>query len=130
MSINVKVIAINAYGNSSQSSVGGGAVVVLVPDAPVNLVNIVQIQQGNQITLSWSNGVSTGGSVIIDYRILYDLGTGGNFYVLQSGIVSTSYTVTGLILGTTYQFIVQSRNEVGYSSYSSVITVLAATIPS
>jgi hypothetical protein len=44
MTIEVKLIAINAYGNSSYSSVSTGAVIVLVPDAPINLVSIVQIQ--------------------------------------------------------------------------------------
>jgi|LakMenEpi03Aug12_release.lakeMendotaPanAssembly.Ray.scaffolds.fasta_scaffold3917027_1 hypothetical protein len=33
--INMKVIAYNSYGNSSESALGGGAVILLVPDAPV-----------------------------------------------------------------------------------------------
>ena len=34
-----KVIAFNAYGDSPASPVGEGALIVLVPDAPVNLLN-------------------------------------------------------------------------------------------
>lgn len=34
-----KVIAVNAYGDSSASAVGSGALIVLVPDAPIALLN-------------------------------------------------------------------------------------------
>lgn len=36
-SIEVVVIANNAYGDSQESAVGSGANIVLVPDAPINL---------------------------------------------------------------------------------------------
>ena len=35
-----RVIAINAYGDSVVSAIGGGAVILLTPDAPISLVNI------------------------------------------------------------------------------------------
>ncbi len=35
--MNAAFIASNAYGNSALSGVGGGAIVVLVPDAPLTL---------------------------------------------------------------------------------------------
>jgi hypothetical protein len=38
--------------------------------------------------------------------------------------------VTGLTLGSTYNFKVQSRNTFGYSDFSTVLTVLAAQVPS
>jgi len=37
--INVQIIAYNAYGQSAISVVGGTALMVLVPDAPVSLAN-------------------------------------------------------------------------------------------
>ena len=37
--VDVKIIAYNVYGDSEASSVGGGATIVLVPDAPINLAN-------------------------------------------------------------------------------------------
>jgi len=36
-SIDFKVLAIDAYGSSVYSAVGGGALIQLVPDAPVEL---------------------------------------------------------------------------------------------
>jgi len=47
--INVKIIAYNAYGYSSESTIGGGSVVIHVPDAPINLTNVVSITNANQI---------------------------------------------------------------------------------
>jgi hypothetical protein len=41
----------------------------------------------------------------------------------------TSYLVTGLTPGTTYDFTVEARNAYGYSSPSSTLTLLAAYIP-
>lgn len=35
-----RVVAINAYGDSVVSAIGGGAVILLTPDAPVSLTNI------------------------------------------------------------------------------------------
>jgi len=43
-----------------------------VPDAPINIVNVVTVTSATQIGLSWSAGPSTGGSPIIDYRIWSD----------------------------------------------------------
>jgi hypothetical protein len=37
--------------------------------------------------------------------------------------------VTSLTSGTTYEFIVEAKNEFGYSAYSTTLTVLAAYIP-
>jgi len=43
-----------------------------VPDAPINIVNVVTVTSATQIGLSWTAGHSTGGSPIIDYRIWSD----------------------------------------------------------
>jgi hypothetical protein len=51
--INAKLIAVNAYGDSSESSSGGGAVILLVPDAPVTLANDASITTDSQIGLTW-----------------------------------------------------------------------------
>jgi len=37
--------------------------------------------------------------------------------------------VTGLNAGVTYKFVVQSRNVINFSDYSSAVSVLAAQIP-
>jgi hypothetical protein len=92
---------------------------VTVPDAPINVANVASVTTGNQIGLTWSAGLVTGGSPLIDYRILYDSGLGTNVDVeLVSGLSATTYTVTGLTRGTTYKFKLQARNIYGYSANS------------
>mmetsp|Transcript_9440 Transcript_9440/g.8971 ORF Transcript_9440/g.8971 Transcript_9440/m.8971 type:complete len:317 (+) Transcript_9440:887-1837(+) len=41
----------------------------------------------------------------------------------------TSYTVTGLTPGTTYQFKVRAKNIYGYGDFSGVISALASSVP-
>ena len=41
MPINAKITAYNAYGESAESAIGGGAVIQLVPDPPINLENVI-----------------------------------------------------------------------------------------
>jgi hypothetical protein len=45
--IYVKIIAYNAYGYSTESTIGGGVVIVRVPDAPINLINVVTVTSAN-----------------------------------------------------------------------------------
>jgi hypothetical protein len=39
-SIRAYIIATNSFGNSTNSAIGGGAVILTYPDAPLNLVNV------------------------------------------------------------------------------------------
>jgi hypothetical protein len=68
---------------------------------------------------------------VIDYRLSYDQSTNGVTYtVVSSTIVVKSHTVTGLTAGKTYKFKVESRNSIGYSSSSNVLSAVAAVVPS
>jgi hypothetical protein len=71
-SIFAKVSASNFYGESALSLEGNGAVVLLVPDAPINLSNAISVTTGYVIGFNWDDGLSYGGTPIIDYRITYD----------------------------------------------------------
>jgi hypothetical protein len=51
------------------------------------------------------------------------------YVTLASKLNSTAYTATGLKAGKTYSFKVSARNVVGQSDYSSVATILCASIP-
>jgi hypothetical protein len=51
---------------------GNGAIIVEVPDAPVGLADDVQYTSDTIIAFTWNNGISQGGSTIIDYKITYD----------------------------------------------------------
>jgi hypothetical protein len=71
-SIFAKIVAINYYGESLESDEGNGAIVLLVPDAPTNLADAVDITSASVIGITWEDGMSTGGTPIIDYRVNFD----------------------------------------------------------
>lgn len=84
-SVNVKVISTNVYGDSPFSSVGSGAVIQYVPDAPVSLTNDPTVTTDTRVRFTWSAGASDGGTQVIDYAVYYDQGIGT--YTLLDGAV-------------------------------------------
>ena len=65
-----------------------------------------------------------------DYSVEMDDNNDGSYSLVASGITATSYVQTGVSAGTSYNFRIKARNAVGFSSYSSVFTIVAATVPS
>ena len=90
-SIQNKIVAINAYGNSQESEPGNGGIIVLVPDPVINLHNNPTITSDSAIGISWNDGPSNGGKAIIDSRILYDQST-GNYVNLAEHVTNKYYT--------------------------------------
>jgi hypothetical protein len=107
---------------------GSGALIQLVPDAPINLANAMEITLDDRNGLTWEDGHSNGGNSIIDYQVWYDQGS-DDFIILASNIVEREYTATSLYSGVTYKFKVKARNSVGYGDLSQEIAILAAQIP-
>jgi hypothetical protein len=126
-SVNVKIIATNVKGDSAESVLGFGAIIIAIPDAPIDLAENTALRSATELGLTWNEGASNGGSVVTEYRISY-AEQGGSFSVLAS-TANTNYLVTSLTSGTTYEFKVEARNEFGYSSFSSTLSLLAAYIP-
>lgn len=121
------VISTNAYGSSEASDFGNGGVIVLIPDAPINLVDNTSVTSRSVISFSWTPAASDGGTSVIDYTILYDESVDKMGTVLKTGHTSTTYTSDFTVLsGRTYKFQVQARNSVGSSVASAVLTILAA----
>lgn len=71
-SVYAKVIAINFYGESVESDAANGATILLVPSAPVNLREDTVVTSASQLGILWDNGISQGGSTILDYRVSFD----------------------------------------------------------
>jgi len=71
-SVFATVTASNVYGESQTSPAGNGATIVVVPDSPVSVADNVQVTSLTRIGLTWINGISVGGSPIIDYKVTYD----------------------------------------------------------
>jgi hypothetical protein len=61
----------NLYGSSLESSEGNGAVILTVPDAPLNLANNVLTTSASQVDLTWNQGVENGGTPVIDFTLEY-----------------------------------------------------------
>jgi hypothetical protein len=97
-----------------------------VPDSPINLSNDVESTNAYLIRFTWTQGISNGGSNVIDYNIYYDQGLGT--YILLAQKVTSTYFATSSTLspGVTYSFKLTARNSVGSSDYSEVISILAA----
>jgi hypothetical protein len=53
----------------------------------------------------------------------------GAYVQIASGVTIQSYTVTDLIPGTVYSYIVNARNLVGFGGYSSSVSIMAASRP-
>ena len=57
-------------------------------------------------------------------------GEEGSFSDASAGLNQTSFELkTGVKAGETYSFRVRARNSVGFSDYSSVLAIIAATTP-
>jgi hypothetical protein len=65
--LNIKLTATNDYGVSPMSEYGGGGIIESIPDAPILLENVLSITLDDRIGLVWSDGLTNGGSQVIDY---------------------------------------------------------------
>jgi hypothetical protein len=95
------VIAFNVYGDSFPSEVGNGAIILVVPDAPLNLEEVYSERDATSLGMKWLEGLANGGAPVLDYQVSYDQAT-GNFIVLETGILATTFTAQGLESGLTY----------------------------
>ena len=68
-SVFAKITATNVKGSSSQSNQGNGAVIITLPDPPLNLAENTAVRKALTLALNWNQGVFNGASSVIDYRI-------------------------------------------------------------
>jgi hypothetical protein len=127
--IYVSVVATNVYGDSALSDPVLAGLMQLLPDAPINLVNVDGTTDATTIRFTWSSGVSDGGATVIDYRIYYDQGTDTQV-LLASGLTVLDYTTSvTLTPGTLYSFAITATNSVGESMQSEVLQIYTASTP-
>ena len=88
---------------------GGGGTTTSVPGAPRNLTAVVG---DGQVVLSWDAPSSDGVAEITDYE--YRINRSGPW--IPIGSTDTTYTVTGLVNGTSYVFEVRAVNAAGRSA--------------
>ncbi len=71
----------------------------------------------------------TGGSSILTYNVWWDAGTGTiniNLFESPSALI---YTITSLVPGQNYQFVVRASNIYGYSAFSDPETFAPSGVP-
>ena len=111
-----KFINIGGINSFSQRAVMGPPL-VRPPGAPGNLV----AEAGNrQVKLTWTAPSTTGGSAITGYEYSTDDGRNWNS-MPGSDRSTTSYTVTNLSNGITYQCAVSARNSAGLGARSNIV---------
>jgi hypothetical protein len=54
------------------------------------------------IGISWTQGISNGGSPIIDYTVQYAAEFSTTFVTVATGLTVPSFTLTGLVAGANY----------------------------
>ena len=92
-----------------------------IPNAPTDLINTSVTYQS--ASLSWSAPSDKGGCIIVNYIITVTLLDGNNPRNIPTMDNSTSYIVTGLMFGQSYNFTVRAKNCVGLGVESNIITV-------
>ena len=90
-------------------SVVAGQGGIKVPGAPGTLSLSAGTNAFDEIDLSWSAPSDTGGGTISGYRIKRD----GSIIVADTSSTGTTYTASGLAVGTSYTFNVAAINEKG-----------------
>lgn len=94
-SIYVKVIAYNVYGDSAESPVGNGAVILTNPDAPTDLIEVYADRTATALGISWTEGPADGGRPVLDYQVSYDQAI-DDYVVLETGILLENFVAEGL----------------------------------
>jgi fibronectin type 3 domain-containing protein len=107
------VSAVNASGESANSSQVSATPQLGVPPVPAN---VVATGGNGQVGLSWS--ASSGAT---SYNVKRSTTSGGPYTTIASP-TTTGYTNTGLTNGTTYYYVVSAVNTAGESANSSQVS--------
>ena len=132
-----KVSAQNYVGVGSYSSASSGSVLVQnVPSQPLAPINDVANTYQSVVSLYWQaiTSPANGGSDITTYNLQYDNATSETTWTdligSSSNSLLTSYQLTSNVYGGAYySFRLRVANKYGFSSFSSIVTIMAAKIP-
>lgn len=77
-----RIIAENSVGESGASAESAVIIAANAPDPPTSLERVYA--DGSMITIQWAAPVVTGGIPVIDYKVFWDYGQGGQLVELAS----------------------------------------------
>jgi hypothetical protein len=131
-SVEAKLYATNVQGDSLESAIGDGALIITIPDPPVSLTEDELQRSATNLAITWdiitTVGIPEQGySAVVDYRV--SIAEQYGEYTVLGTTTDQSFLATDLSSGTFYEFKVEARNMYGYSEYSDMITLLSAYIP-
>ena len=75
------------------------------------------------VNLTWIAPIDTGGYTTVNYIITITPLNNDNSWTITTDDSITSYIVTGLMFGTTYNFTVRANNSIGQGEPSNTVTV-------
>jgi titin len=115
-----RVSAVSSVGQSEYLT-GSFTTPLAAPNVPRSLSS--SAVTSTSLTLSWLLPSSNGGSAITDYRV--EVSSNCSTYTAINRVVSVNlgFKVTGLKAGTKYCFRVAAKNEIGFSTVSSILQV-------
>lgn len=133
LNVRFKLQATNERG-STMSVDFLSAVIAGLPDTPLTgPQDIVTVTDASQIGLFLPIITNNGGSVIISYNLLMDDGRNGDFfsYAGDDSLISLVrvFTLTNVTKGLTYRFKYRVKNSIGWTGYSPITYILAASVP-
>ena len=117
-----KIRARNAAFSSAESSEFGPGLATTVPGR-VTSAGATNLGNSGGASLAWT-APSNGGKAITSYLITPNIGS-----PVETGNSSTSYTFSGLTVGTGYSFTVAARNENGLGQTSTTSNNITITAP-
>jgi sugar lactone lactonase YvrE/ketopantoate hydroxymethyltransferase len=111
----------------ASSSASAAITALALPAAPAS---INAVSGNNQISVTWTSG-SAGDSPITGYTITATPTSGGSpTSVILSGASASSYTISGLVNGTSYNVTVAQNSAVGTGPVATASSLTPSTVPS
>ena len=106
--------------NAAETELYARATITVGATRPGQVARPDVLARSEALYVDWS-APSDGGSSITHYDLQYRAGTSGDWTLVED-ITLTSYTITGLTNGTTYQVQVRAANSVGDGDWSEIVT--------
>ncbi len=120
-----QITALNEMGIESAPTDPMPATPMTYPTEPLRLLHE---NRSREVLLSWDEPLYNGGGEIIRYWIFYRPQDGDEFSIRQSG-PETSFPLTGLTNGVTYQIKVCAENSKGLGPTSDLVTARPMGLP-
>jgi len=125
-----QVLASNASGVGSPSSLATATTALNPPNVPTGLAATAGSPAYSVVALSWTASTTDGAhDAAATYTVQYQLASGGAWTTFGSPIAGTSVSVTGLAHATAYKFQVIATNSAGTATSSSASATTSAAAP-